>query len=117
MGTPLFGRVFFSYRTQRYQDAHALYAFKSRGFGGEIGVAVQTKLSIRRLRRFRIALEIIAEFCPIDVVVKKHVGRRGTINRIHKAGKSHMNFTFPTTGLKKQRTPTTIAMASRCRLR
>ncbi len=108
---PCFGGAFF------YVDADALYAFKSRGFGGEIGVAVQTKLSIRRLRRFRIALEIIAEFCPIDVVVKKHVGRGGTINRIHKAGKSHMNFTFPTTGLKKQRTTTTIAMASRCRLR
>ncbi|SVC20453.1 uncharacterized protein METZ01_LOCUS273307, partial [marine metagenome] len=24
------------YRTQRYQDADALYAFKSREFGGEI---------------------------------------------------------------------------------
>ena len=26
------------YRTQRYKDADALYAFKSRGFGGEVGV-------------------------------------------------------------------------------
>ena len=28
----------YDYRTQRHQDADALYAFKSRGFGGEIGV-------------------------------------------------------------------------------
>ena len=26
------------YRPQRHQDADALYPFKSRGFGGEIGV-------------------------------------------------------------------------------
>ena len=26
------------YRTQRHQDADALYAFKSRGFGREIGL-------------------------------------------------------------------------------
>ena len=26
------------YRPQRYKDANSLYAFKSRGFGGEIGV-------------------------------------------------------------------------------
>ena len=26
------------YRPQRYKDADALYAFKSRGFGGEVGL-------------------------------------------------------------------------------
>ena len=26
------------YKTQRYKNADALYAFKSRGFGGEIGL-------------------------------------------------------------------------------
>ena len=28
----------YDYRTQRYKDANALYAFKGRGFGGEIGL-------------------------------------------------------------------------------
>ena len=27
------------YRPQRYKNADALYAFKSRGFGGEIGLS------------------------------------------------------------------------------
>ena len=31
--------------TQRYKDADALYAFESRGFGGEIGV-VTTSLPL-----------------------------------------------------------------------
>ena len=35
---PRFGGAFF-YGAYFYVDADALYAFKSRGFGGEIGVA------------------------------------------------------------------------------
>ena len=30
------------YKTQRYKNADALYAFKSRGFGGEIGLGTPT---------------------------------------------------------------------------
>ena len=36
------------YRTQRYQDAHALYAFKSRGFGGEAGLTAAINADIYR---------------------------------------------------------------------
>ena len=34
--------VGYDYRTQRYKDADALYAFKSRGFSGEIGLVGRT---------------------------------------------------------------------------
>ena len=30
------------YRTQRYKDADEIYAFKNRGFGGEIGLVGRT---------------------------------------------------------------------------
>ena len=33
------------YRPQRYKDANALYAFKSRGFGGEVGIIGGNNLS------------------------------------------------------------------------
>ena len=74
-------------------------------------------LLILSLWKFRETLEIIADFYPIDVVVKKNVGCGGAIYRMHKAGKGHVNFIFPTTRMKKQRTTTMIAMASRCWLR
>ena len=38
------------YRTQRYTDADALYAFKSRGFGREIGVSEFVKIDSSFLR-------------------------------------------------------------------
>ncbi len=34
------------FTTQRYKDANALYAFKSRGFGGEIGLVTANTTSI-----------------------------------------------------------------------
>ena len=36
---------------QRYKDADALYAFKSRGFGGEIGVSDKIPIPITRINR------------------------------------------------------------------
>ena len=35
-----FHRNRYDYRTQRYKNADALHAFKSRGFGGEIGLEI-----------------------------------------------------------------------------
>ena len=74
-------------------------------------------LFIRRLRQFRKAPKIISEPHPIDVIVKTNMSRRGTVDPIHKAGKGHMYFIFPTTRVKNQRTTTTIAVSSKCCLR
>ena len=61
-------RVGIKKKTKRYKDTDALYPFKSRGFGGEIGlVTANTSLAISLLHYSLIAYPTRKESAPLSV--------------------------------------------------